>query len=290
MDVARTPRSPTPRRRELIPLAVRFAVRDALGGWGGYTVAEIEELFLAEGFSADESFEPAVTGQRRAMAERCQAAIDYGDPEQVGRYLRVVERIIADYDTSDGQGRRETLLKALQRVDIRLDERGQLRLPAPTLATSSSLAGLSAESGIRLQVARLERLDAAPEELVGAAKELVEATAKYALAELGEPVDENEDLPTLAKRVLVRLKLHPETIAPTTKGAEVMVRLLGGIAQVAGGLAELRNQGYGTGHGRSARIAGLRPRHAHLAARAAIAWSSFVIETLADPDAPWRKP
>ncbi|TMR23424.1 hypothetical protein ETD86_08110 [Nonomuraea turkmeniaca] len=35
---------------------------------------------------------------------------------------------------------------------------------------------------------------------------------------------------------------------------------------------------------------GLRPRHAHLAANAAITWCELILETLADPEAPWRRP
>jgi hypothetical protein len=67
-----------------------------------------------------------------------------------------------------------------------------------------------------------------------------------------------------------------------------MVEILGGLTQIPHGLAQLRNEGYGTGHGRASRISGIRPRHADLAARAAIAYASFVLETIADPEAPWR--
>jgi hypothetical protein len=33
-----------------------------------------------------------------------------------------------------------------------------------------------------------------------------------------------------------------------------------------------------------------RPRHAHLPANAAITWCELILETLADPKAPWQKP
>jgi hypothetical protein len=144
------------------------------------------------------------------------------------------------------------------------------------------------ESAIRLHVERLERLDQEPEELIGAAKELIEATAKFVLMELGETFGDHEDVAALSKKALVRLKLHPETIAPTARGAEVMTRLLGGLAQVAGGLAELRNMGYGTGHGRGRRVSGIKPRHAEFAARSAVAYATFVLDTFEDEDAPWR--
>jgi hypothetical protein len=72
------------------------------------------------------------------------------------------------------------------------------------------------------------------------------------------------------------------------KGADTIVRILGGLTNIPSGLAELRNAGYGTGHGQSRRISGIKERHAELAARAAITYSSFMLDTIDDPDAPWR--
>ena len=276
------------RRRELIPLAVRYAVRDTVGGWGLYSVAKIAELFEVEGFRPASQYKPTSSGARREEADRFHAAIDFTSPEQVGRYLRVVERILDDHDNDDGRSRHEYLTKVLGRAGIAPDSKGRLKLPAPALAASARLASMPSESGIRLHVERLQRLDQEPEELIGAAKELVEATAKFVLLELGEEVGDHEDLAALSKKALIRLKLHPETIAPTTKGADVMTRLLGGLAQVAGGLAELRNMGYGTGHGRGRRVSGIKPRHAEFAARSAVAYATFVLDTFADEDAPWR--
>jgi hypothetical protein len=255
-----------------------------------YTANEIAELFLVEGFRRAMVFTPTASGARRQEADAFHAAIDFTSADDVERYLHVVERILEDHDTSEGRERRDRLLKVLTRAGIALDAKGRLRLPPPPLAASARLAAMPSESDIRLHARRLERLDQEPEELVGAAKELVEATAKFVLLELGEPVGESEDLAALSKRALVCLKLHPQTIAPTTKGAEVMQKLLGGLAQVAGGLAELRNMGYGTGHGRGRRISGIKPRHAEFAARAAVAYATFVLDTLADPAAPWRPP
>ncbi len=276
------------RRAELVPLSIRYAVRDAVGGWGLYTANEIGELFRVEGFQPAAQFEPTASGVRRQVADAFHAAIDFTSPDDVERYLRVVEGILDDHDNDDWRARRDRLMKVLRRAGIEPDSKGRLRLPPPLLTASARLASTPTESDIRLHVQRLERLDQEPEELIGAAKELVEATAKFVLMELGEPIDENEGLPALSKRALVCLKLHPEAVAPTAKGADVMTKLLGGLAQVAGGLAELRNMGYGTGHGRGRRISGIKPRHADFAARSAIAYATFVLDTLDDPNAPWR--
>jgi len=278
--------------RDLIPLSVRFAVRDAVGGWGRYKVNDIAELFLVEGFSRAEDVVPTASGARRLEADAFHQAIDFTSPEQVERYLRIVERLVEDYDRDaddDSTVRRDALLRALRRAGIEpYETTGRLRLSSRPLAASARLAAMPTESDIRLHVRSLERLDQEPEEMVGAAKELVEATAKYILLELDQPAAAAEDLPTLSKRALTLMKLHPAAIAPTTKGAEVMVRMLGAMGQVAGGLAELRNMGYGTGHGQARRVSGLKARHAEFAARAAIAYATFALDTLADPEAPWR--
>jgi hypothetical protein len=273
---------------DLVPRAVRVAVVDAVGGWGIYKVREIADLFLNEGFGRQEDYLGAGGGQRRQEAEAFQATIDFTDPGQVGRYLRVVQTILDDHNKEDGQETQLRLLKVLARAEIVPDAQGRLSIPGrPSLHVA--VDDLPSQSGIRLQVARLARLEQEPEEMIGAAKELVEATIKHVLHETGEEIPDNADVPALSKRALAKLRLHPEAIAPTTKGAEVMVRILGGLAQTAAGLAELRNLGYGTGHGQDGRIVGLRRRHAEFAARSAIAYVTFVLDTLNDPEAPWRR-
>jgi Abortive infection C-terminus len=277
-----------PHHPELVPRAVRVAVVDAVGGWGIYKVREIADLFLNEGFGRQAEYVGVGGGQRRQEAEAFQVTVDFTDPGQVERYLRVVETILEDHNNEDGQEVRLRLLKVLARAEIVPDAKGRLSIPGrPPLHLA--VDDLPNESGIRLQVARLARLEQEPEEMIGAAKELVEATIKHVLRETGEEIPDNADLPALSKRALSKLKLHPGAIAPTTKGSEVMVRILGGLAQTAAGLAELRNLGYGTGHGQDRRIVGIRRRHAEFAARSAIAYVTFVLDTHNDPDAPWRR-
>lgn len=275
---------------ELVPRSVRQAVLEAVGGWGLYSVARIEDLFRNEGFEPAEGVQLESSGQRRQEAELFQAAIDFSSPEQVQRYLRVIEEIIEDHQ-GDGDfevARRERLLRALRRADIELDEKGRLHLPVHRDLGSLLLIDLPTESDIRLHMSRLSRLEQEPEEMIGAAKELVEATVKHVLLELDGEVPDDRDLPGLSKRALSKLRLHPTAIAPTAKGAEVMMRILEGQARTAPSLAELRNLGYGTGHGQGRRVKGLKRRHAELAARSAITFTAFVLDTLHDEDAPWR--
>ena len=276
------------KRPDLIPYQVRIAVRNACGGWGAYKVREIDELFIGHGFQPTTGPHEQQSGQRADEVECYHAAIDWSDAEQTERYLRLIEQVLEDnYDA----GLKETgdrLLKVLERAGISPDEKGRLRLPARSPAASLSTAVLPEESDIRLHLQRLERLDQAPEEMIGAAKELVEATAKYVLITLNITTNSNADIGELSKQALAQLHLRPESLAPTSKGADSMKRILAGLSQIAGGMAELRNA-YGTGHGRGTRVRGLQQRHAEFAARSAIAYAAFVLDTFADPDAPWRK-
>ncbi len=277
------------KRRELIPYQVRAGVRDMCRGWEGYSLREIDELFTSHGFEPNLAAPyDSRLGQRPNEAARFQTGIDFCDPEQVDRYLRLVEEMLEDTDNDGLRVRRDRLVKVLRRAGFEIDDKGRVALPPLPPSATLDQSVLPTESDIRLQLRRLERLDQEPEEMIGAAKELIEASAKYVLLELKIAIDPNADFGELSKRALAELHLRPESLAPTGKGVESMKRVLAGLSQIAGGMAELRNQ-YGTGHGRGSRVGGLQTRHAEFAARAAVAYAAFVLETLSDPTAPWRR-
>jgi hypothetical protein len=125
--------------------------------------------------------------------------------------------------------------------------------------------------------------------LIGSAKELIESTAKVALVERSLPVNDKDDVPALVRQAQLALNLHPSTTTPGPDGSNPVKKILGATANITDGLAELRNSGYGTGHGPAANRAGLRLRHAHLAVNAALTWCHLVLDTLSDPEAPWRR-
>jgi hypothetical protein len=231
---------------------------------------------------------------RKSLVAGIEEAIDFTSAAQVQRYLGVTERLLETLDDTQKQTThpwatetRNKILRELARADIHPDPHGRLLLPT-RIASSGSLASAPDESGIRLAMGTLERSGMQPEERIGAAKELVEATIKFALEELKEPVGPADDIGVIAKRLHARLRLSPAGVAPTAKGAETILRILGGLTNIPAGLAELRNAGYGTGHGQSRRISGIKERHAELAARAAVTYSTFLLDTITDPEAPWR--
>src|SRR5215213_2343386 len=100
----------------------------------------------------------------------------------------------------------------------------------------------------------LRRLESAgdsdPTLSISSAKAVVEATCKLVLEELNETYDHAADISSLVKAVQRALKVHPDTIAPTARGRDTIVRTLSNLSQVVVGLAELRNE-YGPDHGRT---------------------------------------
>ena len=153
------------------------------------------------------------------------------------------------------------------------------------------IANLRDPAAIREHLTRLQRLGVAqsdPPLAIGTAKELIESTAKTVLQERGLNVNDRDDLPTLINRAQEALGLHPRSAHPGPDSTEAVKRILGGLMSIAAGLGELRNRGYGTGHGPKGERAGLRPRHARLAVNAAVTWCSVMLDTLADDEAPWR--
>jgi hypothetical protein len=210
---------------------------------------------------------------RRVTTQEYLEAIDWTDINQVSRALRVFERLIQV--TSK-------LLNSLRRDGYTVDEEtGHIASGGPRFAPSSP-QNITDASAIRQQLTRVQHavLDD-PALAVGSAEELIESTAKAVLKERGQPVDDKDDLPALVRNAqrapgLPRPPRHPARTAAAR----------GSVSGIAIGLAELRNRGYGTGHGSATAPVGLGPRHAHLAVDAAFTWCQLMLDTLADPKTP----
>jgi hypothetical protein len=162
--------------------------------------------------------------------------------------------------------------------------------PLNASLNEEAIASLRDPAAIQEQLGRIQRaIVDDPALAIGSAKELVESTAKVVLVERGLPVDDKDDLPALVSQAQRALGLHPSAINNGPDGTDAVKKILGGVVAVTAGLAELRNRGYGTGHGAAGTRVGLRPRHAHLAVNAAITWCQLMLDTRSDPEAPWRK-
>ena len=129
------------------------------------------------------------------------------------------------------------------------------------------------------QIERMKSsVDSDPELAIGTAKELIETCCKTIMEERGKPFEGSPDVAKLTKVTLKELDLVPESIADSTRGSDVIRRILQNLGAIGNGLAELRGL-YGTGHGREAGASGLHPRHARMAVGAASTLAIFLFDT-----------
>ncbi|MDJ0383228.1 abortive infection family protein [Streptomyces sp. G-G2] len=119
-----------------------------------------------------------------------------------------------------------------------------------------------------------------PAQAIGSSKELLETVLKAVLGLHGNGPETKKDVVQLTKEVGVRLGLDPGGVRGSESGAEQRRRMLGSLAQLVFNTAELRNAGYGTGHGLS-RGPSLDIATARLAVSAAVAAATFYIEAYA---------
>lgn len=114
-----------------------------------------------------------------------------------------------------------------------------------------------------------------PTETIGKAKELIESCCKAILEANSINWDKKWDIPELTKKTRALLKVTPEDIPENIPCVQSMKGLLGNLAGIATGIAELRNI-YGSGHGKSPSYRGLEERHAKLAMGASITLVNFL--------------
>jgi len=130
------------------------------------------------------------------------------------------------------------------------DEYNSIR-PQWEVLTQPSIQCLPDESAIPGHIRRMwEAVEARPEQSISAAKDAIESAARHVLGVLGVAVPPKPKFPALVELVQTSLKLHPKTVAPDSKGAELVVGMLGSLANIANKIDEFRNL-YGDGHGQA---------------------------------------
>lgn len=256
----------------------------------GSTVGRISDAFRDEGFAPRSDIAYSDSSVRRTEAEQYLAAVNWSDRAAVARALRAWERLLWDVRPDAGTTYRDWDLfkRALHRDGYFLDDECQIVSRFPSLDVGD-LSSLSDPSAILEQLDRLETaLPADPALAIGTAKEVIESTAKVVLRERQIPFGDRDDIQSLIRRAQECLALHPSSGGSGPDASEPVRKILGALSALALGVAELRNRGYGTGHGPASARRGLRPRHANLAVNAAGTWCRLMLETLADEAAPWR--
>ncbi|ROP53312.1 abortive infection family protein [Streptomyces sp. PanSC9] len=278
-------------RRELVSPATLRAIRSLATD---LTLRIVAELWENHGFAPipPEELKYQDSGQRRTEFMLYAQGVDWADPNQVRRALQVFEDFIREYRDPNQPGTPKWLddiRVRLERDGFALDTEGRISWPNPPVLVRD-LSALSDASGITIELERIRRdLTTDPQGAIGAAKQLIEATAKTALRELNIAIDKNAALPSLISTVHKELKLDAASAPEGPDGSKAVKKILSGAVNIAVGVAELRNQGFGSGHGMASAPSGLGVRHARLTVNAAVTWCELILDTLSDPAAPWRK-
>ncbi len=138
---------------ELIPEGLRVAVYNAMGGWGPYTVREIDELFRLYGFTDTEDIDD-VGGVRRTAAESFQRRIDWSDPVQRERYLMLIDDVLENYPDVEGKPD-DTARKVRRAVTL-----ANAQSPQQAPSESESFEGLWPVGTVRIFISHLAKLKA----------------------------------------------------------------------------------------------------------------------------------
>lgn len=258
-----------------------------------HTLHEIEMEFEAAEIACDTGFNPACSGQRRALVEQYYHSLDLGRWSDVRRLLQVFENVLTSLESqqepsrwSDAASpkRISTNLQGWLRKDGYVFKNGRLETAGAVTSAhqlSEAAQHLNAQY-IRTQIDRMNgAIDGDPRLAIGTAKELIETVCKTILTERGTTFDPSADIMELWKLARKELALAPDDVPDAAKAADTVRKVLNSLTSVVQSLAELRNP-YGTGHGPDGKAKGLRARHARLAVGAAATLATFLFDTYSE--------
>ena len=261
---------------------------------GSWTLATIGDLFDDAGVElGDASAVGEVSGQRRGLATQYLSTLDVDHPADIAKLVEVVNHVLFEMthrsETEPLAVRfTERFIDQVRRDGFTLDDNHQIVGSAQVQFATELLSSRPDASAIRDHLRRLnDSIETDPRLAVSVAKELVESTAKLVLRSRNIAYTKSDDVPQLVARAQEALKLNASGVEGTADEAKALRRILQSLTSLTQGITELRNQ-VGTGHGRESVPTWVRPRHARLAAGASQTWCQLMLETLEDPDAPWR--
>lgn len=130
-----------------------------------------------------------------------------------------------------------------------------------------------------------DSVDTDPRLGVSTAKALIESTAKCVLPARGQTYSRTANVPKLVNAAQESLGLAAKSVSDEDRALRQALQSLVTLTQ---SVTEIRNQ-VGIDHGAEAVPQWVRPRHARLVVGAAQVWCQLMLETLADPGAPWRR-
>lgn len=193
----------------------------------------------------------------------------------------------ADPEVEGRDARLSQLRRALANYGCDFTSEGRLTgNSAPSVAVERS----DTYAATRDHIDRLRRLadDGDFSAIVGSAKDLIESTAKIVLKSRGVEFTAGTRFPRLTADAEKSLQLHASQHRGSG-GVNVLAQtMLGNLSKLATAVNDFRKEA-GTGHGRERVVSALGRRHAKLVAGASIVYCEMLLDTLSDPEAPWRQ-
>jgi hypothetical protein len=234
---------------------------------------------------------------------RLLRGVDWGNPDYKACIIETVpivlgkRRVPSSFDPPAPQGGPQRKFPNLATVEEVLNLRGWLESNDRALYAAlysgtdevviddvqAAAARLSIDD-VDQHAARIRRgLRDDPAQAIGSSKELLETVFKAVLGLHGNGRETLLDLPRLAKEVNVKLGFDATGHRGDDPGAEQRRRLFGSLTTIVTATTELRNGGFGTGHGGSQRRA-LDLATTRLVVSSAVALATFYIEAAAAED------
>lgn len=235
-------------------------------------------------------------GERRERMRRYLASLNFDNPSDHAKLMGVYSDLLQDIARRkneygfDAGAYRDRWVQTLEAAGFEVDPWSYVvsdpSRPTTLGLTADALAALTDPSAILDHLARLgDTVQTDPRLAVSTAKALIESTAKSVLTARGLPYTKSDKVPALVNRTQQSLALSAKGVSDEVPALRQVLQSLVTLAQ---GVTEIRNQ-IGVDHGAASVPAWVRPRHARLVVGAAQVWCQLMLETLADPDAPWVK-
>lgn len=226
---------------------------------------------------------------RRERMRSHLGTLNLSDPSDAAKLARVFSDLMHDIAHRGSDFHKDKWLRILRADGFNVDESTwEVSDPGRTEVrfTPEALGAITDASVILDHLGRLgDKVNTDPRSAVSTAKALIESTAKLVITSRGLEYSKNARVPALVNAA-------QESLGLDAKGAgeeePALRKVLQSLATLAQGVAEIRNK-VGVDHGAESVPNWVRPRHARLVVGAAQVWCQLMLETLADPDAPWRR-
>lgn len=245
-------------------------------GGSGPSHTSLSSAFAQAGYGEDDPYDGSFPNKERrvqvvvaAAARRLVRAREL--VEAILTQLRVAGMFDSEFTSYQPDAVR-ALQRGLHRIGWQLDAGGYL---SPLGVADMTTGGRDA---LDEQLDRMRRASDDPALLIGTAKDLLEAVAKFVLEELGALYNPKADFAELWYLARSRLGIHPKQADGSLPGASVIQTVMQSAWNIADSVNQLRNL-QGTGHGRTLPT-GVTAEMALLVVREACSIAEYVLMTL----------